>query len=50
MKSDALTFLAYEYGEAIGRPASEVINLPVDELLGFVAYRKHKKALLSNGN
>lgn len=49
MRTDALLYLAYAYGEAIGRPASEVIDLPMDELMGFVAYRKLQAEYL-NGN
>ena len=50
MKTDAVLFLAYEYGGHIGRPASEVLDLPMDELMGFVAYRKLKKEILENGD
>jgi len=46
MKADAVLYLAYEYGEAIGRPASEVLLLPVDELIGFIAYRKLKAEII----
>lgn len=50
MKADAALFLAYEYAGFIGRPASETIGLPVDELLGFVAYQKLKAEMISNGH
>lgn len=50
MKKDALLYLAYEYGGHIGRSASECLELPVAELLGFVAYQKIKGELLSDGD
>ena len=50
MKADADLFLAYEYGSAIGRPASEVLLLPRLELLGFVAHRKIVKELMDDAS
>mgnify|MGYP006413728981 CR=1 FL=1 len=45
MRADAGLFYAYEYGTAIGLPASEVLKLPVDEIQGFLAYRKIRNEL-----
>jgi len=50
MKSDAVLYLAYEYGGHIGRPASEVLNLPVAELYGYVSYQKIKMELIANAD
>lgn len=51
MMTDASIFMAYEYAGFIGRPASEVLKLPVAEYTsGFMAYRKIKSELLSNGD
>ncbi len=49
MKADALIFMAYDYGVAIGRSASETLKLPVDEMLGFYAYLAVKKEGAENG-
>ena len=44
---DAGLFMAYEYAGFIGRPASEVLTLPVQEYTsGFLAYRKIKADLM----
>jgi len=43
--SDGLIFMCYEYGSAIGRSASEVLELPIDEILGYFAYKRAKKNL-----
>jgi hypothetical protein len=48
MKADASLYLAYEYGAHSGRPASEVIHYPVDELLGFIAYKKINAELIKD--
>jgi hypothetical protein len=48
MRSDAALFLAYEYGKHSGRPASDVIHFPVDELLGFMAYKKISAELIQD--
>lgn len=50
MKADAVLFLAYEYGTAIGRAASEVLDLPMDELMGFVVHQKIKSEMMTNGD
>ena len=42
MSADALLFMAYDYGVATGRSASEAMDLPVAELLGYYAYLKIK--------
>lgn len=49
MKSDALIFMAYDYGIAIGRCASETMKLPVDEMLGYYAYQAIKKEAADSG-
>ena len=49
MIADAGLYWAYEYGTAIGLPASEVMKLPIDELHGFLAYRKLKSEYMNNG-
>ena len=49
MKADGLIFMAYDYGIAIGRSASETLKLPVDEMLGFYAYLAIKKEAADNG-
>ena len=46
MRADARFYLAYEYGAHSGRLASEVIHCPVDELLGFIAYKKINAELM----
>lgn len=38
MKTDALLFMAYDYGVAIGRSASETLQLPIAEITGYYAY------------
>jgi hypothetical protein len=48
MTADADLFWLYEYGDSVGLPASEVINLPLTELRGFIAYRKIKADLMDN--
>ena len=46
MKADPALLMAYEYAGFIGRPVSEVLNLPVVEYTtGFMAYRKIKAEL-----
>jgi len=47
MKTDAYLFCCYDYGSAIGRPASEVMKLPVREVLGYYAYLKIKTESVS---
>jgi len=32
--------MAYDYGQAIGKSASEVLKLPVREIIGFYAWQK----------
>jgi hypothetical protein len=34
--------MAYEYGTAIGRSASQTLELPVNEILGYAAFRRVK--------
>jgi len=48
MKADPVLFLAYAYGGHIGKPASEVLNLPIDELHGYVAFCKRRSELIEN--
>ena len=49
MKSDTVLYLAYEYGCAIGMPASEVLKLPVAEFTtGFAAYRSLRGELIED--
>ena len=51
MMADASLFLAYEYAGHIGRPASEVLELPVAEYTtGFLAYRKTRAALMESAD
>jgi len=52
MKADPVLFMAYEYGSAVGLPASEVLKLPVAEFTtGFMAYRAVRNELIeSHGN
>ena len=42
MTADADLYWAYDYGGHIGKPASEVMNLPIDEIRGYIAYLKIK--------
>jgi len=48
MKADPALYLAYDYGGHIGKPASEVLDLPIDELYGYVAYCIRKAELIDN--
>ena len=48
MKADAVLFMAYEYGAAIGRPASETLHYPVDELIGYMAHQKIKQEIIED--
>lgn len=45
MKSDALLFMAYDYGAAIGRSASEVLQLPIAEIMGYYSYLRCRDQL-----
>lgn len=49
MRSDALLFMAYDYGIAIGKSASETLKLPVAEIRGFYAYQKIKAESVTDG-
>lgn len=47
MMQDAGLFMAYEYGTAIGMPASEVLKLPVEEYTtGYMAYLARRSELI----
>ena len=41
-------FLAYEYGCAVGIPASEAMKLPIRELEGYIAYKRLRNKTMDN--
>lgn len=47
MRADTGLYMAYEYGTAIGMPASEVLKLPIAEYTtGYLAFCNIKKELI----
>ena len=47
MMADADLFNAYAYATATGKTASEIMQLPVNEVRGFIAFRRIAAELVS---
>jgi hypothetical protein len=46
MRADADLFMAYEYGTAVGLPASAVLKLSRAEMYGYLAHQSLKREML----